>query len=269
MAGGIATAKRSVISSPTARMWWTVPLGTQTMSSFCARTTVPPVSSHSSWPAITTHHSSKSRCQCGRLPLPGVVAIRVTMLRSSSITRADHGAGPRCATISAILVCSTFGQLAFMTRGAIGPSVTTSVMLRAGDVFVSTMATACLPVYGCFRDCTPATGTGRAERTRCATCARPVLRPSLESHVRVDRSGQADRRGARTPVAASPRGRPSTEAEDDLAGVGVGGDSERLRAVIERERLADHRFELHPVAPHKRADLLELNRRVGARPEDH
>jgi hypothetical protein len=55
------------------------------------------------------------------------------------MTRADHGAGPFSFTISAILVCSTLGQLALTTRGGIGPSLTTSVMLRAGALWVSVM----------------------------------------------------------------------------------------------------------------------------------
>ena len=78
MAGGMATASRSESSAPTLLMWCTVPRGTHTISSLPARTIVPPVSSHCNVPASTTHHSSKSLCQWGRLPPPGGLAISVT-----------------------------------------------------------------------------------------------------------------------------------------------------------------------------------------------
>src|SRR5439155_601291 len=63
------------------------------MSSLFARTVVPPVSSHWGVPARTTHHSSKSLCQCGRLPPPGGLAISVTSWRSSAMMRLDQGGG--------------------------------------------------------------------------------------------------------------------------------------------------------------------------------
>src|ERR671919_335648 len=129
----MATARRSGSSSPTLRMWRTAPRGTQTMSSLPARTTTPPVSSHSRRPARTTHHSSNSRCQCGRLPPPGALAISVTRLRSSAIIRLDQGGGPICVVTSAIRVCRTLGQVELAAEGGVGPEARRSITMVAGD----------------------------------------------------------------------------------------------------------------------------------------
>src|SRR5882724_3945390 len=117
----MATARRSEFSVPTVLMWCTVPRGTQTMSSLRASTTMPPVSSHVNSPARTTHHSSKSACQCGRLPPPGRLAISVTSWRSSWMTRRDHGGGPILATRSATRVRSVLGPSGLAARGGVGP----------------------------------------------------------------------------------------------------------------------------------------------------
>src|SRR5882672_10719493 len=176
-------------------MWCTVPRGTHTISSLPASITVPPVSSHFSRPAMMTHHSSKSLCQCGRLPVPGGLAINVTRLRSSAISRTDQGGGPDLATTSAMRMCRLFGQVGFITRGGIGP-LTTSVMLSlvAGSVgaviaqYFHTAAkayhavrriwagydrpvsnvrdAAAPPTPGGRRDTGTARRTGRAERSR-------------------------------------------------------------------------------------------------------
>src|SRR5881397_1588195 len=127
----MATARRSDISVPTLTMWCTAPRGTHTMSSFAACTTMLPVSSHCSCPARTTHHSSNSRCQCGRLPPPGGLAMRVTSWRSSAMIRFDHGGGPMLATTSATRVWRTLGHapLAAATGGR-GPSASLSMTIE-------------------------------------------------------------------------------------------------------------------------------------------
>src|SRR5215470_11062522 len=117
----MATARRSEFSVPTVLMWCTVPRGTQTMSSFFAPKRMPPVSSHVNSPARTTHHSSKSACQCGRLPPPGRLQISVTSWRSSWMTRRDQGGGPILATRSATRVRSVLGPSGFAARGGVGP----------------------------------------------------------------------------------------------------------------------------------------------------
>lgn len=117
----MATARRSEFSVPTVLMWCTVPRGTQTMSSLRASTTIPPVSSQVNSPARTTHHSSKSACQWGRLPPPGGAAMSVTSCRSSAMSRVDQGAGPILVTTSAIRVCSTLGQVGLAAVGGVGP----------------------------------------------------------------------------------------------------------------------------------------------------
>src|SRR4029450_13531673 len=117
----MATASRSEFSVPTVLMWCTVPRGTQTMSSLRASTRMPPVSSHVNSPARTTHHSSKSACQCGRLPPPGRLAMSVTSWRSSWMTRRDHGGGPILATRSATRVRSALGPSGLAARGGVGP----------------------------------------------------------------------------------------------------------------------------------------------------
>src|SRR5438105_7155818 len=142
----MATAIRSDSSSPTFLMWWTVPRGTHTRSSLVASITVPPVSSHCRRPARMTHHSSKSLCQCGRLPLPGPLAISVTRFLSSWSRRTDHGGGPIFSTTSPMRVCSMLGHDAFTTRGGMGP-LTTSVMLSwvAGSTGVVMLTTVTQP----------------------------------------------------------------------------------------------------------------------------
>ena len=107
-----------------------VPRGTQTMSSLFARTTTPPVSSHSRRPASTTHHSSNSRCQCGRLPPPGGLAISVTSWRSSAMIRLDHGGAPIWPTTSATRVCGTLGQAALAAAGGVGPLARRSMAME-------------------------------------------------------------------------------------------------------------------------------------------
>src|SRR4030095_13899801 len=117
----MATARRSEFSVPTVLIWCTVPRGTQTMSSLRASTTMPPVSSQVNSPARTTHHSSKSACQCGRLPPPGRLQISVTSWRSSWMTRRDQGGGPILATRSATRVRSVLGPSGLAARGGVGP----------------------------------------------------------------------------------------------------------------------------------------------------
>src|SRR5437867_824011 len=129
----MATASRSESSSPTFRMWCTVPRGTHTISSRVAWTRLPPVSSHSSRPANTTHHSSNSRCQCGRFPPPGGLAISVTSWRSSAMIRRDHGAGPICATTAAIRVWRTLGHVVLAAWGGVGPVASSLMTIVAGD----------------------------------------------------------------------------------------------------------------------------------------
>ena len=97
-----------------------MPRGTHTMSSLAAFTTMPPVSSHCRRPPSTTHHSSNSLCQCGRLPPPGGVAINVTRLRSSAMIRLDHGGVPICFMTSVMRVCRTLGQTP-LACGGVGP----------------------------------------------------------------------------------------------------------------------------------------------------
>src|SRR5215831_8781697 len=126
----MATASRRDRSSPTLRMWCTVPRGTQTISSFLARKTMSPVSSHSRVPARTTHHSSNSRCQCGRLPPPGGLAMRVTSCRSSAMIRFDHGGGPIVATRSATRVWSRLGQELLAAVGGRGPSASAPMTIE-------------------------------------------------------------------------------------------------------------------------------------------
>ena len=70
---------------------------------------------------MTTHHSSKSRCQWGRLPPPGGLAIRVTRWRSSAMIRFDQGPGPIWRTTSATRVCRTLGQTWLAAVGGVGP----------------------------------------------------------------------------------------------------------------------------------------------------
>src|SRR5262249_38165983 len=91
------------------------------MSSLRASTTMPPVGCQVTWPARTTHHSSKSACQCGRLPPPGRLQMSVTSWRSSSMTRRDQGGGPILATRSATRVRSVLGPSGFAARGGVGP----------------------------------------------------------------------------------------------------------------------------------------------------
>src|SRR5204862_310541 len=129
----MATASRSESSSPTFRIWCTVPRGTHTMSSRVAWTTLPPVSSHSSRPANTTHHSSNSRCQCGRFPPPGGLAISVTSWRSSAMIRRDQGAGPICTTTAAIRVWRTLGHVVLAAWGGGGPVASSLMTIVAGD----------------------------------------------------------------------------------------------------------------------------------------
>src|SRR2546430_11575242 len=50
--------------------------------------------------------SSNSRCQCGRLPPAGGLAISVTSCRSSAMMRLDHGGLPIWATTPATRVRS-------------------------------------------------------------------------------------------------------------------------------------------------------------------
>jgi hypothetical protein len=95
--------------------------GTHTMSSLRASTTTSPVSSQRSSPAITTHHSSKSACQWGRLPPPGALAISVTSWRSSWMIRRDHGGGPMRPTTSAMRVRSALGPSTVAASGGVGP----------------------------------------------------------------------------------------------------------------------------------------------------
>src|SRR5436309_3854845 len=114
-------------------MWCTVPRGTHTMSSFLPCTTVPPVSSHSSVPASTTHHSSNSRCQWGRFPPPGALAMRVTRLRSSAMMRFDHGAGPIFSTRSPTRVWRTLGQVELAAVGGHGPSASLLIEMENDD----------------------------------------------------------------------------------------------------------------------------------------
>src|ERR1051326_2616279 len=116
-------------SSPILVMWCTVPRGTHTTSPLTASIRAPPVNSQRRRPARIIHHSSKSLCQCGRLPPPGPAAISVTRFRSSWINRTDQGGGPIRATTSSIRVWNTFGKLALTTRGGIGP-LTTSVIFN-------------------------------------------------------------------------------------------------------------------------------------------
>src|SRR6478672_6306300 len=99
------------------------------MSPLMASTTTPPVSSHCRRPASTTHHSSNSRCQCGRLPPPGGEAIRVTRLRSSAMRRRAHGPGPMRATTSATRVRSGGPSAA----GAVGPAARRLMSTVTGD----------------------------------------------------------------------------------------------------------------------------------------
>ncbi len=101
------------------------------MSSFAAWNTTPPVSSHSSRPASTTHHSSNSRCQCGRLPPPGGLAISVTSWRSSAMIRFDHGGDPIVRTTSATRVCRTFGHTV-SAAGGVGPVARRVMTMVAG-----------------------------------------------------------------------------------------------------------------------------------------
>src|SRR5262247_1405948 len=91
------------------------------MSSFFASKRMPPVSSHVNSPARTTHHSSKSACQCGRLPPPGRLQMSVTSWRSSWMTRRDQGGGPILATRSVTRVRSVLGLSGFAARGGVGP----------------------------------------------------------------------------------------------------------------------------------------------------
>src|SRR4029450_10324261 len=118
----MATASRSERSAPTVRIWCTVPRGTQTMSSLAASKPVPPVSSHSSRPPSTTHHSSKSRCQCGRLPVPDGLEINVTSWPAPALIRLAHGPGPSSATRWLTRVWRTLGQVAFAAVGGHGPA---------------------------------------------------------------------------------------------------------------------------------------------------
>src|SRR5207249_6857499 len=99
------------------------------MSSLRASTTTPPVSSQRNSPAITTHHSSKSACQCGRLPPPGRLAIRVTRLRSSAMTRRDHGGGPIFSTSSETRVRRVLGPSALALVGGVGPVAKNGIVM--------------------------------------------------------------------------------------------------------------------------------------------
>src|SRR5438128_653969 len=117
-------------------MWCTVPRGTHTMSSFLPCTTVPPVSPNSSVPASTTHHSSNSRCQWGRFPPPGALAMRVTRLRSSTMMRFDHGAGPIFSTRSPTRVWRTLGQVELAAVGGHGAAARWLMEIENGDSVV-------------------------------------------------------------------------------------------------------------------------------------
>jgi hypothetical protein len=55
------------------------------------------------------------------VPPPGRLAIKVTRLRSSWMTRRDQGGGPIFATRSATRVRSMLGPSALAARGGVGP----------------------------------------------------------------------------------------------------------------------------------------------------
>jgi len=178
-----------------------------------ASITVPPVNSHRNWPARMNHHSSKSLCQWGRLPVPGRIGDQRPRLRSSAMSRTDHGGGPfrrprrRCGCAACLA-----GRV--ITRGGIGP-LTTSVMLSAvcgstglviseGYPSLDGLAAAesridrtlCpqIKVHGLWRRCgtISSSRTGRSpSRTSAATC-----HPSSPSTPSMDQVGWASSRFA-------------------------------------------------------------------------
>src|SRR3990170_883872 len=249
----MATARRSDSPSPTFRIWWTVPRGTHTMSSLAAWMTVPPVSSHSRRPSSTTHHSSNSRCQCGRLPPPGALAISVTSWRSSAMIRFAHGAGPLVAAGFATRVCRTWGPVA-PAAGGLGPAASlpmtivtsASAMGTLSSRWVGTITPGAAPGYSSTKNRTGRSGSDASGHVDGhAGDEVRVARGEEADHPRLVRGlGHAAQRRARDfprPLLRRPLlpVRPDPLGQRHAGGDGVDRDAEGAQLVRELRREGD------------------------------